>query len=796
MLRDLRYAFRSLRKSPGFTIAAVLTLALGIGANSAMFSVVEAVLLRPLPFDPLGRLVEVNTRDAQGQRQYVSQPDLDDWRKMAKSFDGLASWVPQSVNLTGLEQPRRVIGMFVSANFFDVLGVAPELGRGFAAGEDRVGGERVAILSDRLWHTQFAADPVILGKTVQLNGEPYTIVGVLPLSFVFPPVDADVYLPAFKYPNYSLNRAQASCGVLGRLLDGAPLESAQAEMENIASRLAAAYPESDGGRGAGVVSFRDDLVARRKPTVIALAGAVAFVLLIACANIAGLLIARMVTRERDRMIRVALGASRAQLLVHLVSELLLLAIGGGALGFLLAAWAVPAIAASIAVFLPNGMAIQLDRNAVIFAAAVALVSAVLIAVVPSWHGMSAESLRSGRGAGSGVGRNRTRAILVAGEIALALVLLAGAGLMMKSVIEISRQQPGFDPHHLLTLQYRVPRSKYPDGAEQAEFHRQVVEKIKALPGVINATAVRAAPLGGNGTSIDFLLTDRPEPPAAERPRALINLADPGFFATLRVPLLRGRFFNEHDQAGGNYVIVISETLAERYFSGRDPVGQHLRLPTLNQTVEIIGVVGDVKQFDLRDPATPEIWGALAQNPFVFTELVVRTAGDPLQMGNAVRGAIWQVDKDQPVWGLDSLDAILSRIGSHGLPSLVTAVLGAYAALAVLLAAVGIFGLMSYTVSQRTGEIGVRVALGARGGDILRLILRQGIALTAAGILIGSAAALWLSRFLSSQLYEVRPFDPAVYAMVGATLAGVGIAACLIPALRAMRVDPIEALRNE
>jgi putative ABC transport system permease protein len=442
------------------------------------------------------------------------------------------------------------------------------------------------------------------------------------------------------------------------------------------------------------------------------------------------------------------------------------------------------------------MEVSLNRNVFLFAASVTLFAAILIATIPAWQNASGESLRTGRGAGSGPRRNRARSVLVAGEIALALVLLAGAGLMIKSVAEIGRQQPGFEPHNLLTLSYRVPRNKYPTGQEQTEFHRQVVEKIKAVPGVIAAAAVRAAPLGGNGNSIDFLLTDRPEPPIAQRPQGLINFADPDFFTTMRIPLLWGRTFNAHDRPEGNYVILVNETLATRYFAGHDPVGQHLRLPSLNQTGEIVGVVGDVKQFDLRDATTPEIWGALAQNPFLFTDIVARTSGDPLALANEIRRAIWHVDKDQPVWGVDSLDQILARIGAHGVPRLMTNVLGGYAALALILASIGVFGVVSYTVSQRAGEIGLRMALGASRGEIARLILRQGISLALIGIGVGAAAAAWLSRYLEAQLYGVRAFDLVVYATVASLLAVVAILACVIPMMRGVRVDPLEALRHE
>lgn len=791
--QDLRYAARTLGKSPGFTIATVLTLAVGISANSAIFSIVDEVLLKPLPFEHPDQLIEIYARDAQGHRQYVSQPDLDDWRAMTHSFSGLASWNSQSVNLTGLEQPQRVIGMFVSSNFLHVLGVAPAIGRGFAEGEDRIGGQRVALISDGLWRSRFGADPRVLGRSVELNGEPYTIVGVLPASFAFPMQGADVYLPAFKYPNYSLVRGQTSCAVIGRLRDGVSIKAAQADMKTVAARLATSYPLSNKGQGAMVVSFKEDVVADRRPSLVALAGAVAFVLLIACTNVASLLIARMIARQRERAVRIALGASRSRLISHVLAEAVLLAGTGGGLGVLFSIWSVPRIASSIAVYLPYGTKIELDSAVVLFTLGISVAAAVLVAAIPAWQSSNAESL-SIRSDGRGVGRNRTRSILAASEIALALVLLIGAGLMIKSFSELGRAKSGFDPHNMLALEYRVPRSKYPSGAQQAQFHREVVEKIKALPGVLAATSVRAAPLSGNGSSAEFFLDDRPEPPPAESPHALLNFADPDFFSAMRIPVLKGRVFNEHDQAGGAYVILINQTLARQYFNGHDPIGHHLRIPQIKQTGEIVGVVGDVKQFTLTDPPSPQIYGALSQNPFLFTSLAVRTAGDPLKMANAIRHAIWQVDKDQPVWFVHSFDEILAT-QSH-FRQLFTATLEAYAGVALVLAAIGIFGVISYIVSQRTTEIGVRMALGARPDDIARLILRQGFIITAIGIGSGAGAATWLSRYLRTQLYAVSPLDPGVYAIVAVLLATIAILACLIPARRAMKVDPMVALKYE
>jgi putative ABC transport system permease protein len=795
MLQDLRYAFRTLRQSPAFALATVLTLALAIGGNTAIFSILNTVLLKPLPIDPQGRLVAVSVRDAQGHPDYVALPDLDDWRASAHAFDGLASWVPQSVTLTGLERPQRITGVFVSANFLPLLGVNPMLGRGFAPGEDRPGARRVAVISNGLWRSRFGGDAGAIGRKAEFNGELYTIVGILPPGFRFPYIEGDVLLPAWRYPNYSLDRAQTNCAVIGRLREGVTVRAAQAGLDGIAARLAAAYPATNAGRGVHVIAMRDDLFDRRKPTVIALAGAVAFVLLIACANVAGLMIARIAGRARERAVRVALGAGRGDLFRQVLAEAVLLAGAGGGGGVLLAAWVLPAIAGSVAAFFPDGTAIALDRQSVLFALAVSLAAALFVAAIPAWQGMSLDALRGVRGAGGGAARNRTRSVLVTAEMALALVLLAGAGLMVRSLDEIGRASIGFDSKNLLMMAYRVPRSKYPTGLQQVEFHRQAIEKIKSVPGVVAAASVRAVPLGDNGSFTTFLMTDRPEPPLAERPRALFNFADPDFFATLRIPLLRGRDFTEHDRPGAPYVIAINQTLARRYFGGRDPIGQRLSLPDAGQTAEIVAVVGDIKHFDVTEPPTPQIYGALAQNPFVFTSVAVRTAGDPLHYAEAIQRAVWELDKDQPVWSVYTFDAILHN-QRNGIHRVVTVTFEAYALMAVLLAAIGIFGLVSYAVSQRRGEIGVRTALGAGPADVVKLILGQGMTLALAGIGIGAAAAAWLSRFLASQLYAVSPLDPAVYGAAAALLAAVAAAACLLPARRALRVNPVDALRQE
>jgi len=794
MIRDFRYAVRGLKKSPGFAVATVLTLALGIGANSAIFSVVNAVLLKPLPYKDAEQMTIVYSTGPGGTRNFVSVPDLDDWRASSKSFSSFAGISPQSVNLTGNDTPDRVVGSFISSNYFDMLGIQPASGRLFVNGEDRQGAALVAVLTDRVWRNRFGADPTILGRKLLFNGEPYTVVGVLPGNFIDQPWNADVYLPLFKYPNYTLDRGRSSAGVVARMQPGVSVAQAQSEMAAITARLAAAYPNTNRDRGALVVPLKEIVVGDLRPSVLALAGAVAFVLLIACANVAGLFTARMVGRERERAVRLALGAGRSQLISHVLAEALVLSAAGAALGLALASWGLQAVSKTIAGQLPTGMDVKMDTPVLLFTAGIAVIAALLVAGIPAWQSIRSTVLREGLGAGSGASRNRVRNLLAAGEIAMAMVLLTGAGLTIKSLLELGRTRTGFDTHNLLTFEYRVPRAKYTTGDAQNEFHRQVIDAIRAVPGVIAATSVRAVPLGGNGQVGDFFLTDRPEPQASQRPTALLNVADPYFFSTMRIPLLRGRTFNEHDTANSAKVVIINQTLAARYFSNEDPIGRSLRIPTANMTAEIIGVVGDVKQFSPEDVASPQMYGALSQNPFVFTSVAVRTAGDPTVLMNDIRKAVWSVDKDQPMWRMRTMDRALAVSAQSR--QFVTSLLGGYAGLALLLASIGIFGVISYSVSQRTAEIGVRMALGARPGDVAKIILTQGVAMTGGGIVVGMAASAWLARLLRAQLFAVSPLDPAVYAIVAGVLAAVALSACLIPARRAMRVDPVHALRHE
>jgi putative ABC transport system permease protein len=505
-----------------------------------------------------------------------------------------------------------------------------------------------------------------------------------------------------------------------------------------------------------------------------------------------------VARERERAVRLALGASRGQLISNVIAEALVLAVIGGGAGLALAAFGIAAVSSAIANQLPAGTKLALDPMVVMFTAGIAILSALLIAAIPAWQahgGAGGLVLREGRNAGAGSARNRSRSILAAAEIAMAMVLLIGAGLTIKSLLEMGRAKTGFDTRNLLTFEYRVPKAKYPSDGAQNEFHKRVIEEIRAIPGVIAASSVRAVPLAGNGSTGPFVLLDRPEPPAAERPQAMLNVADPYFFSTMRIPVLRGRDFSEHDTNHSAHVVVINQTMATRYFQERDPIGQSIRIPPANNmTAQIVGVVGDVKQFSNTDLPVPQIYGVLSQNPFVFASVAVRTATDPNSLMPEIRRAVWRVDKDQPMWKMRTADARLAMLAQP--QQLMSSLLGGYAGLALLLAAIGIFGVISYSVSQRTAEIGVRMALGASPGDVAKVILQQGVIVIGIGITVGLGAAAWLTQFLKSQLYAVSTLDASVYAIVAGVLGTVSLAACWIPARRAMKVDPVVALRAE
>ena len=805
MLQDMSYGARMLVKHRGLTIVAVLTLALGIGANTAIFSVVNAVLLRPLPFTDPQQLVITFTKTSKQPRDWVTIPDLQDWRKQSQVFGEFSAFVAQSVNLTGREEPDRVVGSFVSSNFFNTLKVDVARGRGFLPNEDEPGAERVAIVSHPTWRDRFGADPGLIGTPLILNGQPFTVVGVLPEGFHYQWADADVWMTIQHYPNYSVDRKRSTAAVIGRLNPGANIRQAQAEMDTIAGRLAEQYPETNSDRGVEVVGFQDFVVEGLRPSLLVLLGAVGFVLLIACANVANLLLARALTRRKEMALRAALGAGRFRLVRQLLTETVMLSLAGGALGLLLGVWGTDLLAANSPNDLPAGVTVKLDLTVLGFTLGTSMLTGLLFGLAPALKFSKPdvyETLKEGgKTSGAGSGRNRARSTLVVVQVALALVLLIGSGLMIRSFMNLSGVATGFNPQSLLTMEYRVPRNKYPEGRQQWGFHQQVVERVRALPGVESSSVVLALPYSGNRGAINFVPLDRAEPPKGEEPLAQRNSADQYYFNTMQIPLLKGRVFDEQDREGSPPVVVINQTMSRRFWPDEDPIGKQIRLidpgPTgtgSGVTASVVGVVGDIKHSTLDEESMSQIYVSFAQNPFIFATLVVRTSGDPMSMANAVRSAVWSVDKDQPVWKVRTVEFLINR--DLGPRRFLMSLLAGFAGLALLLAAIGIYSVISYSVTQRTHEIGLRMALGAQTGDVLRLVVGQGMTLTLVGVGVGLATAYALTRLIAGMLFGVSATDPITFTGISVLLAGVALAACFVPARRAARVDPMIALRYE
>jgi len=798
LLNDLRYGLRMLLKKPGFAAVAVLTLALGIGANTAIFSVVYGLLLRPLPFPHSDQLVMVFTKTSQIKRDGLAYPDLQDFREQSRLFSEMCGFVPQSVNLTGSEEPIRVRGGFVSADFFRMLKVEPAVGRGFLPGEDQPGVGRVVVVNHNLWQNRYGADPGLIGRSMILNGEVFTVAGIMPESFRFPLDEIEVWIPLPYYPNFSLDRKVSSAAVIGRLKPGASIDQAGAEMNSIASALAAQYPETNSDRSVSLLPFQELLVEDARPALLILLGSVGLVLLIACANVGNLLLARGVTREKEIVLRVALGASRNRIIRQLLTEGVLLSMAGGLLGLLLGSLGLDLLSAIGPADLVSTRTIHLDMPVLAFTLTLSVLTGLIFGLAPALKFSKPNLIESlnegGRSSSQGSARSRIRSALVVAQVGMAMVLLIASGLLIKSLIGLLKVEPGFDARNVLTLEYRVPRNKYPKGEQQWNFHKQVVERTSALPGVKSAAVVRGLPFSGNGGSTNFVLLDRAEPPAGEEPRAQANLADTHFFDTLGIPLLRGRGFTDHDLADSAPVVVINRAMALRYWPDGDPLGKQVRINEIKTTAVIVGIVGDVKQYSLEDPVVPQIYAPYAQSPFIFATLVVRAETDPMSLANAVRGAVWSVDKDQPVWKVRTIQSLLD--GSVGQRRFLMQLLGGFSVLALLLATIGIYSVITYSVSQRTREIGIRVALGADRGNIVKLVVGHGMVLASVGVAGGVGVALVLTRFLASLLFRVSPTDITTFGVVSLVLAAVALLACLIPARRATKVDPIIALRCE
>jgi len=798
--QDLRYGFRMLIKNPGFMAVAVIALALGIGANTAIFSVVNAVLLRPLPYRQPEQLVMV-WEDYRGrggpEREWLSPADLQDWREQNQIFEHIAAMNNWGPTLTGQAEPEMLVGAAVSHNMFAALGIEPSLGRSFRPEEDKAGAERVVVLSHSLWQRRFGSDTGIVGKALTLSGDSYTVVGVMPASFKFP-VIANVELWRTLQPGLNPNcqRGCVTLRAIARLKPEVTLERARTEMNAIARRIEEQFPDTNKGVGATLIPLHEQLVGNIRQAMLVLLGAVAFVLLIACANVANLMLARSAAREKEMAVRAALGAGRGRIVRQLLTESLLLALVGGTLGLVLAYWMVDLLVRFSPQGAPRVDEIAIDGRVLGFTLGIALLTGVVFGLAPALQVSRTDlnhSLKEGgRDAQSGARGGRLRGALVVAEMALALMLLVGAGLMIKSFVMLQRVDAGFNPDHVLTLNIALPRINYPDRPQIVAFYTQLLDRIKALPGVQSAGLTSSLPLTGNNTDVNFLVEGRPQPPSNQQPAAWYSQVSPDYFRAMGMRLVKGRVFTEQDNEQAPRVVIISETLARRYFPGEDPLGKRIGSP--NNWREIVGVMTDVKHFGLETDARPSMFLADRQSPARFMAVVVRTAGEPLQIASAVRGAVWAGDKNLAVANVTPMTQLVSA--SIAQPRFILLLLGVFAGVALTLAAVGIYGVMSYSVTQRTREIGVRMALGARPRDVMRLVVGQGLLLTAAGVGIGLGGAVALTRLMNTLLFGVKPTDPVTFAVITLLLTSVALLACYLPARRAMKVDPMIALRYE
>jgi predicted permease len=806
-MNDLRYGLRSLLKTPGFTGLAVLALALGIGANSAIFSVVNAVLLRPLPYAESERLVRVGGMSLRKPEAVgtFSPQDFYDWRAQSTSFEAVAAFDQSSPSLTGAGEPERLNAARVTPEFFTVLRAQPALGRGFVAQEGQRGNHRVAVLTHALWQRRFAASPSVVGQQIELSGEPFTVVGVLPENFESPqfsgfeqeqPELFTVFAPDLS--QWTRGGRSVDAGV-ARLRPGVSVEQAQAEMDAIAARLREQYPDTNANAGARVVSLHEQLVGGARTSLLVFLAAVGFVLLIACANVANMMLARASSRHREVAIRTALGATRLRIVRQFLTESVMLSLAGGAVGLLLAMWANDLLLAVGADAIPRANSVALDWRVLAFTLAASALTGVAFGVVPAVHATRLdlqESLKEGgRGQTGGRARRRVRGLLVVSEVALSLVLLAGAGLLIKSFLRLQGVDPGFEPSGVLTMNVFLPGARYPEDAQHPVFFERVLEGVRALPGVEHAGATSNLPISGNYDRMPLYVEGQPDPPSGDEPEIERYMVSDDYFGALGVPLVAGRAFDGRDQAETPRACVVGRALAERFWPAGEAVGKRIKLGDAeNPWVEVVGVAGDVRHYGLDAEANMQVYLPHRQSPSQVMTLVVRSKGDARSLASAVRERVWAVDAAQPVYGVKTMDELLSAsVAARRFQMLLV---GLFAAVALALALVGIYGVMSYTVTQRTHEIGIRMALGAQPRDVLRLIIGQGMSMTLAGVAAGLAGALLLTRAMEGLLYGVSATDPMTFAAVALLLGAVAFLSCYVPARRATKVDPMEALRYE
>jgi putative ABC transport system permease protein len=812
VLRDVRHSLRGFRKNPGFVALAVATAAIGIGSNAAIFSVVNSVLLRPLPYEDADRLFFLRETWSGGGWGPASYPNLVDWREQNQVFEELVAfdW-RSSTSLQGLGSPVRLRSVSVEAGLFDMLRSRPQVGRTFAPGEDQFGEVPVAVLSFALWERLFGSDPELVGKSVSLNGEPHTVIGIMPAAFTFPAGESqvDLWLPLRLPPNERLARGSHGLGVIGRLVDGVTVEEARIQMSEIARRLELLYPEDQNGGGIWVRPLHEEIVGNVRPLLLVLFGAVGLVLLIACANVGNMLLARATDRNREVALRAAMGATRGRLLRQFLTESLMLSLAGGALGILLAYLSLDVLVALGGAQIPRSASIHIDGRVLVFLMLVALLAGVGFGLAPALFASNTD-VQSGLGGTSGRGgasrrRRVFRDTLVVAEFALAFVLVLGAGLLVRTLTNLQRVDPGFATENLLTMRLSLS-AEYHSASSAADFYRNVFERIEALPGVTAVGMNSRLPLQGYSVSGRFALDGVPWGEPGTEPHAQWRLVSPGYFETIGKPISRGRGFTKADETNTQPVIIVSEALARRYYQGEDPVGKIIRMPTApelflnpeDRRLTIVGMANDVIDAGLHRQPRPILYLPYRQiEQFDLLSEMSLVVKAQLPMSNlvaSVRSVVWELDPTQPVYEVKTMEQIVTDSLSGR--RFVSWLFGSFAVIAMVLALAGIYGVVSYVVAQRTNEFGVRVALGASPGTVLKEVLSSGMVLVGVGLVLGVAGAMGVTRILSGMLFGVTSMDFPTYVTASVLLSVVALVACVVPARRAMRVDPVEALRYE
>jgi predicted permease len=813
LLQDIRYGIRMVAKSPGFAVIAILTLALGIGANTALFSVVNGVLLNPLPYEQPDRLVAVYSKTQQFSHSSISYPNFLDWVRAQSSFSEMAAFREDVYSLTGMGEPERLKAEMISANFFSLLGVKPVVGRLFRPEEDQVGAQPVALVSGGFWKRKFGSSPDAAGKNLTLNGVNYTIVGVIPADFRYQSGNfhnSDVYVPIGQWNDVTFRDRRTGMGMdaVGRLNPGVTLGQAQANMDAVAQHLAEAYPDADKGTGIALLPLKQDVVGDIRPFLLVLLAAVGFVLLMACVNVANLLLARSTGRSREFAIRSALGAGQGRVIRQLLTESLVLSCVGGSLGLLLAAWGTQAGIRLLPEALPRAQSVHIDARVLLFTLAASVLAGIFFGLAPALKTSRAdihETLKEG-GRGSSGARHRLQGLFVIAEMAMALVLLVGAGLMIRSLANLWSVNPGFDPHNAATfsLSYPTTLGVTPDAIRASM--RQLHDSVATVPGVEAASLTAgSSPMSGD-SELPFWIEGQPKPATeAEMKAALFYAVEPDYLKAMRIPLVRGRFLTSADNEHAPFVITIDEQFAKLFFAGKDPIGQHVNFALFNKAALIVGIVGHVKQWGLdentQSPVQAQFYFPISQVPDQFLPLLARGAQFVMRTQRAlgtemvpVRQALEKVNSEIVVYDTETMDSIISDSLAARRFSMI--LLGIFAALALVLSCVGIYGVISYLVGQRTHEIGIRMALGGQRIDVLRLILGRGAKMAVIGVAVGIAGSLVLTRLMAKLLFGVSAYDPLTFLTVAALLFMVALAACYIPARRAMRVDPLVALRYE